>query len=287
MKRLTWLVVVLMAFIGVPSAQAGDVISPPVLTYSVVAGESFEFDLSFLSESGGEYDILVKTFRFDEEGRRRFEEGAAGVLELNSEVIGFDKGENAYVPVRVQIPDDAQDGDLMYQIGFRIRGNSFHSYELSSVVLLSVGEVDGVGRFETAAITMGEAEGSILGVDYVFQNQGDRFLVATPQLLLMRNEVEELYTGKAQVFFPVKQDQLRFSFFDDDSILFDESVSSVAIRMLSSEKELLDEVQIEDFSFGELHLRKRFNLALVLFERGGDLLFCITPHLSFLHCSLD
>lgn len=278
MRRFVLFIAVLVLFFYAPYVSAGDVISPPVLTYSVEPGESFEFDLSFLSEGGGEYDVILRQFSFDDQGVRTFEEGAGGVLQVESEILELTEGENVYIPVRIQIPEDAVDGDLMYQVGFRIRGNSFHSYELSSVVLLSVGAPGSIrGEIELAEVVMGEKEGEITGIDYVYQNNGGRYVVATPQLRLLRSGVEERYTGKAQVFFPVEQDSFRFSFFDADEILFDESVSEVTFRMISPEQELLGEYVFQDSIAGVLKSSEKVQSAANPFRERRRYSFLYNP----------
>lgn len=222
-----------------------DVISPAILFYEVDPGESFEFDLVFSSTEGGDYDVLVRTLRFNESGGKVYEDAFDDVLTLTSDLVHFEPLEQRHLPVVVNIPPEVVSGDLNYVIGLRKRTNSFQTFELSTVVALSVGErALPKGLLESSEFRFDEEDPSLLkGVNYRFQNLSGRVFAAVPELEFLNQQGEVLYLlkGERRIHFPSSREPFVYLFKPQKEILIGADVDKALFRVVMSDAVRLEQ----------------------------------------------
>lgn len=251
MNLLRFFILGLFGLLFVPAAPlaSADAISPTLLFYEVDPGEEFEFDLVFSSTAGGEYDVLLKALTFSPEGEKKYEDTDDGVLALEGDVLQFSAGEQRYVPVKVRVPIDALPGDLNTVIGLRQRTQASFSFELSSVVVLSIGE----GHAPEADLSSvqfrydAEDAGVLQGVDYQLVNTSGRAFVATPELEFFdeQGESQVFLKGLRNVFFPFDRGTSTLLFKPDQDIFLTQDLKKGVFRLVASsdfrwQRELVD-----------------------------------------------
>lgn len=225
-------------FLICPSAFA-DTLSPTVLFYEVEPGEEFEFDVVFKSEAGGEYDVLQRSLTFAPEGEKKYEDIDADVLDLGSDLLSFSAGEQRYIPVKVRIPSDAVTGDVNYVISFRQRTEASHRFELSTVVVFSVGGVvDPQAELSSAEFRFDAGDPEVLqGVDYQLLNRSGRAFVAAPELEFFDAQGRSQLTlkGLRKVFFPFDPEASIFLFRSDEEIVLGQDHKKAVFRVVVSD----------------------------------------------------
>lgn len=205
MKRsFSFLLVSFVAFFFSSTAFAADVVSPALLIYQVEPGEEFSLDVVFRSDLGGMYDVELRERLSSEIEKTPSRVVNEGIVNLEYSEFDFEPGVAEYIPVTISVPEDQEDGDLYYAVVFHRQSDSQYQYELSTNILLAVGEgEEPVGELQDLQM-IEEEDGNLKRFQFEYLNQGQRFSELVPVLKLSdeNGALIEEFKGEVTVFLP-------------------------------------------------------------------------------------
>lgn len=260
-SRFFSLLVVFLGFWNFSQAEAaGDTLSPTKISFQVSQGEEFSYDLSFFSLNGGVYDMLGKSFSYDEAGGQQdAPDTYVSLVSFPEPRFGMAAGEERYVQVVVSIPELTADQDIYLGVFIRKRADYDVTYELGSLLFLRVGEAENFSGSiaDTAIKYVGDSGTSIEMVTFNFENNTDRYFEVLSELHffdLLGNKYKKIQ-GPSTMVFPEFNKTINVINFSNEDFIFDNSFSLAKLLVYSEDAAVLDEAKL-DFKKGDIMIHQ-------------------------------
>lgn len=206
MKLFHFLAIPILFVVGIsPAWAAQDSITPTKISFDVVPGEVFSYDLTYRSGIGGVYDFFTKAFTYNEKGEKVFLDAPPDWIFFEASTFSFEAGEEKYLPIEVRIPAESQDQDIFFAHFLRRRSPERQTFELGSLMFLRVGKPSLFqGDLEVVPIHYGEKAGVFDAVPFRFQNTSERYFAITPELQFLdeMGQPAAVFRGDKNFVFP-------------------------------------------------------------------------------------
>lgn len=239
------------SFVHAQEIPSGDVLSPSSIDFVIEPGEEFEYDLSFYSREGGEYEFSFHSFVYKESGNKDYAPYDGNIVQTDVGEFTMESGEHRYIPVKIRIPEEPEAQYYFSQLIRRKSQDLAPSRALSGLLFLQLRQGDDMPQEPDVMINdvyfqlNDEDEVQVLKASFV--NNGELYRKVIPNIRFLNGEgetVKQLKSTSTLVFSEFER-MVSVPNYSGETIVFAPPLEQAVLTLYDVHENILDERAVE------------------------------------------